>query len=239
LPVLLILVGSAFFVWFARNRPEDRGFPPLAPDVRGNVAGLKNETAWQRYGMVLRNAPFRWACLSIGCESMARYGLLSWVPLHFLGSNWKHNTAGLWITLALPMGMAAGALSAGLIGDKWFPEKRSRIVIAFLGTAALTTGLLSQVPISNQTIAIVLLAVSGFLVYGPQSTYWALCPELVGRERSGTATGLMDASAYGFAAVGQVIIGLVIDKTHSTASAFGVIAISCIVGAITIMPVKK
>jgi OPA family glycerol-3-phosphate transporter-like MFS transporter len=84
-----------------------------------------------------------------------------------------------------------------------------------------------------------LLAVTGFLVYGPQATYWALCPELVGRERSGTAAGLMDAGAYGFAALGQVMIGWAIDITHSTAAAFVVIGAACVLGAILIFPVKK
>jgi hypothetical protein len=49
----------------------------------------------------------------------------------------------------------------------------------------------------------------------------------------------MDASAYGFAAIGQVIIGRAIDLTHSTASAFVVIAVACLLGAIVIIPVKK
>jgi len=239
LPVLLILVGSAIFVLYGRNRPEDRGFPPLPPEAADDPVGARSETSWQCYGKVLRNGAFLWACLSIGCESIARYGLLSWVPVHFLGTNWKQNTAGLWITLALPVGMAAGALTAGLIADRWFPEKRSRVVLYYLAAAAVATALLSQLSTHNPIIVILLLAGSGFLVYGPQSTYWALCPELVGRERSGTATGLMDASAYGFAAVGQVVIGYVIDKTHSTASAFTVIAICCVLGAITIIPVKK
>lgn len=239
LPVLLILAGSAVFVLLGRNRPEDRGFPPLPAEAADDPVGALQETSWQRYAKVLRNGSFLWACLSIGCESIARYGLLNWVPVHFLGTNWKHNTAGLWITLALPVGMAAGALTAGLIADKWFAEHRSRIVLFFLGAAAVTTMLLSQAPAGNSFGAMVLLALSGFLVYGPQSTYWALCPELVGRERAGTATGLMDASAYGFAALGQVVIGYVIDQTHTTASAFVVIAICCVVGAVTILPVKK
>jgi len=239
LPVLLILVGSTAFVLFARNRPEDRGFPPLPLEPTDVPAGAQRESSWQRYAAVLRNGSFLWACLSIGCESIARYGLLNWVPVHFLGTNWKQNPTGLWITLTLPLGMAVGALTAGLIADKWFAEKRSQVVLGFLGAAAVTTALLSRVSTLNPYLIMALLAISGFMVYGPQSTYWALCPELVGRERAGTATGLMDASAYAFAAFGQVGIGYVIDKTHTTTSAFAVIAICCLVGALTIIPVKR
>jgi len=239
LPVLLLLVGGATFLIFARNRPEDEGYPPLPPEASDEPKAAAGESFWPRYGRVVRNRPFQLACLSIGCESVARYGLINWVPIHFLGSNWRQNTAGLWITLALPIGMAIGALTAGLVADRYFPEKRTRVVLFFLGLATVSSMLLAIVPTDSLLSGIVLLAVTGFLVYGPQSTYWALCPELVGRERAGTATGLMDAVAYGFAALGQVVIGRAIDVTQSTASAFWVIAASCLVGALVILPVKK
>jgi OPA family glycerol-3-phosphate transporter-like MFS transporter len=187
----------------------------------------------------LRNRPFQLACLSIGCESVARYGLINWVPVHFLGLHWHEHTAALWITMALPLGMAVGALTAGLIADRWFPERRSHVVLVFLGLAAIGALLLAHTSASHAAAGMALLAVTGFLVYGPQATYWALCPELVGRERAGTASGLMDASAYGFAALGQVAIGWVIDASHSTAAAFVVIAAACALGALVILPVRK
>lgn len=239
LPVTLLLIGGTVFFLFARNRPEDQGFAPLPPEPADAPPARGRESSLERYVHVLRNRPFRLACVSIGCESIARYGLLNWVPVHFLGANWRENTAGLWVTMALPLGMAAGALTAGLLADRWFPERRGRVVLFFLAGAALTSLALARVSNHNLAAGILLLAITGFLVYGPQASYWALCPELVGRERAGTATGLMDAGAYGFAALGQVAIGRAIDISHSTASAFVVIAAACVLGAITILPVKK
>jgi OPA family glycerol-3-phosphate transporter-like MFS transporter len=237
LPVLLILVGGTVYAACSRNRPEDDGFPPLPAET--HLAAAAAESSLQRYTHVLRNRHFQLACLSIGCESTARYGLINWVPVHFLGPHWKDNTAALWITLALPLGMAAGALSAGLIADRWFPDDRARVVIWFLAIAAAGAACLAMAPIANATLGMALLAVTGFLVYGPQASYWALCPELVGRERAGTATGLMDASAYGFAAIGQVLIGQAIDFTHATSAAFVVIAVACLLGAAVMIPVRR
>jgi OPA family glycerol-3-phosphate transporter-like MFS transporter len=239
LPVILLLVGGTVFLLYARNRPEDMGFPPLPPDPAEKPASNSRESSLQRYGKVIGNRPFQLACLSIGCESVARYGLLSWVPVHFLGTNWRENTGGLWVTMALPLGMAAGALTAGLAADRWFPERRARVVLYYLGAAAISSALLAAVPTSQTVAGMALLAVTGFLVYGPQASYWALCPNLVGRERAGTATGIMDAVAYGFAALGQIAIGRVIDVSKSTASAFVVIAFACLMGAAIILPVKK
>ena len=185
LPVLLMLVGGTVFGIFVRNSPEDDGFAPLPPephDIRSAA-----QSSRERYWQVLRNRPFQLACLSIGCESVARYGLIYWVPMHFLGAAWRENTGGLWITIALPFGMAAGALTAGLLADRWFPENRSRVVIYFLGLATVGALVLAALPVGQALLGMVFLAVTGFLVYGPQATYWALCPELVGRECASTA----------------------------------------------------
>ncbi len=236
LPVLLLLIGGAVYGLLARNKPEDAGFPPLPAECEEQRS---SETSTQRYLAVLRNKAFLLTCVSIGCESIARYGLINWVPVHFLGQHWKENTGGLWITLALPFGMAAGALSAGLIADRWFPENRARVVWIYLGLAAFGAFGLAVLPSPDRGLALFLLAVTGFLVYGPQATYWALCPELAGRERAGTASGLMDASAYGFAAIGQVIIGAAVDQTGSTAAAFWVILAACVIGALVMTGVKK
>lgn len=239
LPVLPLIAGGAAFGLFARNRPEDEGFSALPDDSSAETAPSLHESAASRYWHVIRNRSFQLACLSIGGESMARYGLINWVPVHYLGPHWRDNADGLWITLALPIGMALGALTAGLVADRWFPERRAKVVTYFLGAAAVGALLLAGAGGRHPFMAMMLLGVTGFLVYGPQATYWALCPELVGRERSATASGLMDACAYGFAALGQVAIGGAVDLTHSTASAFIVIAAACVAGAMVMIPVRK
>jgi OPA family glycerol-3-phosphate transporter-like MFS transporter len=236
LPVSTILLGTGFFLLLARDRPEDEGFEPLPPEHSEAPPAQAGETSFERYRRVLSNRGLQLTCLSIGFESMARYGLLSWVPLHFLGMG-KGGGADLWVTLGLPVGMALGSLSAGIITDRWFPTRRARVASALMGGAALATFLLSRMP-TNSPFAFALLAAAGFLVYAPQASYWSLGPVLVGRERSGTATGLMDASAYGFAALGQFAIGRTIDLTGSTFPVFLLIAGACLLGALVILPVR-
>lgn len=237
LPVTTILIGTAVFLWLGRNRPEDLDFPPLPPEESEEGTAAGNESSWERYRHVLHNRHFLLACLSIGFESIARYGLLSWVPLHFVGAA-KGSAADLWVTLGLPIGMAFGALSAGLLSDRWFPGARARMAAGLMAGAAIATFLLYLMP-RQSPWAFGLLGVAGFLVYAPQACYWSLGPVLVGRERSGTATGLMDSAAYGFAALGQVVIGWTIDSTGSTFPVFLVIAGACLAGAAIIVPVRK
>lgn len=237
IPVTTILIGTGIFLLLARNRPEDFGFPPLPAEPSEEAPASPGESSWDRYRHVVSNRSFLLACLSIGCESMARYGLLSWVPVHFVGAA-KGSAADLWVTLGLPAGMALGALSAGLVSDRWFPDHRARVAAWLMAGAAVATFLLYGMP-RQSPWAFALLGLAGFLVYAPQACYWSLGPVLVGRERSGTATGLMDSAAYAFAALGQMIIGWTIDASGSTFPVFLVIAGACLLGAAVILPLRK
>ncbi len=232
LPVLTMVVGTSLFLLWVRNKPTDVGLAELPPEESEMAGPEGEETPWERYRAVLRSGTFLLCCLSIGFESLVRYGLLSWVPVHFL------KTSNLWVTLGLPVGMALGAFNAGWITDKFFPERRAWVASALMAMAGVATYALSLMPVDSP-FAFALLAVAGFLVYAPQASYWALGPALVGRSRAGTATGLMDAVAYGFAALGQVAIGRTIDATGSTFPVFVLLAGACMAGALVILPVRR
>jgi OPA family glycerol-3-phosphate transporter-like MFS transporter len=163
--------------------------------------------------------------------------LLNWVPVHFLGSNWRANPGAGWITIGLPLGMAVGALSAGLVADRWCPERgphgrlpderRGR------GNASPSPGAghgFHGLPLARRkrllgvrTPGLLLGSLSG-----------------AGRPRAfRNGHRSQDAVAYAFAAGGQILIGRAIDITQSTTSAFFVIGAACIVGALVILPVRE
>ena len=83
----------------------------------------------------------------------------------------------------------------------------------------------------DSVLAIPLLFFTGFFAYGPQSAFWALCPDLLGRHRAGTGTGVMNTSAYIFAGLGEPLIGKTIDLTGDTSVVFAIVAVACAIGA--------
>jgi OPA family glycerol-3-phosphate transporter-like MFS transporter len=80
------------------------------------------------------------------------------------------------------------------------------------------------IPTSEVYLGMAVLFLCGFFVYGPQSSFWALCPDLVGHKRAGTATGVMNFCAYLFAGLGEPIIGHFMDAHHDTSLVFLVVA---------------
>ena len=141
------------------------------------------------------------AAVSLGFQNAARYGLIIWVPVHFLGSNWKSGDAGIdpiWITVALPVGMAVGALTNGWVSDRLFGSKRYLAIILYMVLGAITSLWMWTLP-THSSVAIGALFLCGFFVYGPASSFWALCPDLAGAKRAGTATGVMNFALIGAA----------------------------------------
>lgn len=238
LPVLLLLVGGVTYFVVVRDKPEDLGFPPLdegeshASETQRTdgepVTGA--ETSWQRYAVVLSNVRFLIASLAIGFQSMARYGLLIWVPVHFLGDDWK-NSDTKWMSLALPIGMAMGAITSGWLSDRVFHSNRSRVISLFLLLAACCSLGMYLLP-RDHWLAVPMLLLTGFFAYGPQSAFWALCPDLLGRQRAGTGTGVMNTFAYVFAGLGEPLIGWVIESNGQTSLVFGVVGTACLAGAL-------
>ncbi len=240
LPVLLLAVACVVFYTVARNKPEDRGFPPPEEDpdhVKPMYDGIE-ENSTRRYGEVLKNWRFLLASLSIGFESLARYGLIIWLPVHLMGPAYAEQPAGVWIGIALPVGMALGALSSGYISDNWFSSNRSRPIAILLTLAMIVLLLIYAVPSDMIFVGVILLFLAGFLVYGPQSCYWALCPDLLGRYRAATAIGVMNMWAYFVAAVTDPFIGWVVDN-FGTFPIFLLLAASCALGALVILPIRR
>ncbi|MBN2376277.1 MAG: MFS transporter [Sedimentisphaerales bacterium] len=254
LPVLLMLIGGIIYYVVVRNRPEDMGFesPHNSEDEKPSsdqtAAAITTETSLQRYMAALKNWRFIAACLGIGFQSASRYGLLLWVPVHFMGENWK-KSGSAWISIALPVGMALGAVTGGWISDKIFNSVRWKLITWFMTLGAITSMIMFFLPREHWG-GITILFLCGFFVYGSQSAFWALCPDLLGTQRAGTGVGIMDFFAYLFAGVASPVIGKLIETYQitdsvtgnvidNTALVFPVVASLCIVCAVAGIVIRR
>ena len=236
LPVLLLLLGGAVYYRVARDRPSELGFTGSNNLEDGPAQGQAPPSsqeeievnAWHRYRRVCSNWRFMTASLAIGFQSLARYGLLTWVPVHFLGKGWRGHSGRTWITLALPVGMALGAVSSGWLSDRVFGSNRSRVIFLFMIAASLACTTMYLLPF-HFFWSMALLALCGFFTYGPQSAFWALCPDLLGTRYAGTGTGVMNMHAYLLAGLGEPFIGWMIQRSgDDTGLVFPVVAGACL-----------
>jgi OPA family glycerol-3-phosphate transporter-like MFS transporter len=234
IPVALLFIGVIIFYFIARNKPSDKGYENLSSDT-----DALEHTHWKdRYKVVFYNRTFLIACLAIGFESMARYGFIFWVPIHYLGKDWKANPQYLWVTVLMPIGMAIGGVTFGQLSDTLFRGNRILSIRLGMVICSVIAILIYLLPVSSLLPGGILMFLAGFFVYGPQANFWPLSPDLLGEKYVGTGIGIMNMCAYVFAALGEPILGSVIDKTKQTGSVFIVITVLCILSAVVVSFVK-
>lgn len=235
LPVLFLLAALIVFYFVVRNKPSDMGFEDSIP-----ARAKENGISWrQRYQTVFGNRRFLLACLSMGFESMARYTLIFWVPVYFLGKEYKSHPEQMWVSLLLPAGMAIGAYSFGHISDKLFSGNKPYAISTGMFSCALVALLIYFFPGQHGVITGLLMFMAGFFAYGPQANFWPLSPELLGAEFTGTGVGIMNMSAYLFAALGEPVMGKIIDVTGNAAMVFIAVALLAFLSSVIILFVNS
>ena len=246
LPVILMLLGGLVVWLIARDRPSDAGFSDRHEDEKVVVTAAAQETAWQRYGIALKNGRLLLAGLAIGFQNTVRYGLLIWVPVYFLGEDFKADALGKWISIALPIGMALGAVTSGWISDRFCDSRRSGVIASFMILAAVAAMGMYLLPPGHR-LGVPVLFLAGFFAYGPQSAFWALAPDLLGRERAGTAVGVMNFFAYAMAGLGEPLIGWMIQHNpfaatpgvESVALVFPLVALFAVCSAVLALLIRR
>jgi OPA family glycerol-3-phosphate transporter-like MFS transporter len=240
LPVLLMLAGGVTFFLVAREHPAEAKIDPPASfteDVEQaeKPAADTDEKAGSlaRYKAVL-SIPKIWVTgIAIGFQNAARYGLLVWVPVYFAGLD------NLWVSVALPIGMAVGALVNGQLSDRIFGSRRDRPIMLFMVLGAVSALTMFAVQ-PGPGLGLIMMFLAGFFVYGPQSSFWALCPDLAGKAKAGTATGVVNFFAYLFAGAAEPIVGHIMDANSGNAALiFPIVAISCAASAVVASIIRR
>ncbi|WP_408269670.1 MFS transporter [Paraburkholderia agricolaris] len=240
---LSMLVGALVLLLFVSERPAARDSVTAEQSSTGATSVEPDEelTSAQRYALVIKDWRLYITGLALGFQNAARYALVVWVPVHFLGMDWKTSTTLIdpkWITVALPIGMALGSLSNSWISDVLFQRRRYVAIVWYMVLACATAILMMFVP-HGSVIAIALLFLCGFFVFGPASSFWALCPDIFGRRAAGTATGVLNTMSYLFAGIGEPAIGHIIDTTGHTSIIFPVVAGLCAASAVLSLLIKR
>lgn len=235
-PAVVLVV---YLVW-ARASPTQIGLSEYVEDdpVRARIEDEMRALVAQRgklypYKYVLSNKQFvAWVVIAF-VTGLARYGLVTWVPLYFVDRFQVSVTSGLLGSISLPVGMGIGTLVVPWLTDKWCPNNRLPAVIssAIVGAASIG-GFLLLDPTVGWQMALVqgLLFVAGFCVYAINGTAWAYATDIGGRVFSATSSGVLNFSAYMGAAAQSFVYGFLLDKI-GWSSVFVSLAVLCMLMA--------
>ena len=233
-PACVMLAVCIIYPFVTREKPSKIGIPEYVDpeaDREANdeelLALVQEKGKMYPFIHLLKQWRFDVWLLIIACSSIGRYGLLTWVPTYYVEEFNYDIEEGIIGSVVCPLGMAFGALIIPWLSDKTH-GKRLPWVVASAAAGALTV--FGFMGVGPGFVASALLFLAGFFIYGINSLVWAFATDVGGRAFGGTATGILDCSAYIGASVQAIFFGSVL-----TSSGNWTLVFTCIVGVMVVL----
>lgn len=199
---LLILIG---WVNRLKERAEDEGFEPV--EVVKKTNGFRDTI-----GSTLRNGKIWKVALGLFGLNIVRYGFLSWAPTYFFEVQKAPISTAAYKALLFPIAGSIGSLTAGWISDKVFRGRRVPMAVIMLILLGLASLYFPRIPQQNWILSLIVLAVIGFLTFGPHMIMATALPMDLGtKEMAASAAGFIDGWGYIGAALTGVVTGFFLD----------------------------
>merc|ERR1712238_515445 len=156
--------------------------------------------------------------VAFGFFKLTNYVLFFWLP-YFLGKHFDPVTANL-IAALYSVGMMPGGIIVGVVSDL-FGGRRAGVIGVFMCCLIVFLGIFSKYSEDlGATSLLVMLGIMGILVGGPNNIITsAVAADLAshssvrGNNKSlGTVTGLINGCGSVTAALGQILVGPIMDR---------------------------
>lgn len=199
-PSAVAAIGVLFIFLTLRDTPKSVGLPELE-NTRTELDEDDSPAAFRAF---IRKRVFRspivW-CLAITdlFVYIVRFAVLDWGPM-FLQQRENPLSPQLsgWTIGIFEVAGCIGMLCAGWMSDRFFKGKSHRVCAVEMFLVALCMLALHLLPKdSSPVLVLVLLALAGFFVYGPQAMLGVTAVKHATKKAASTAVGLIGLMSYG------------------------------------------
>ena len=214
IPACFALCGTVVILLGLRDRPQDVGLPEVEgthtgkEDTRGRKGAHKEFLSH----MVFRN---RWVwTLSIAnvFVYVLRVGVLDWGPKFLTEHRGMDIKSAAWSVAFFELLAIFGTIFAGWATDRLFKGKAHRMCVVSMVGAVVFFGIFALCPELPTFVSILILALGGFCIYGPQALIGIGAANQATKEASATANGLTGLLGYAGSSIAAFAIGIIADK---------------------------
>lgn len=199
IPAVIASLGVFFILVSLRDTPTSVGLPEL-PDTKTELDEDDSPEAFKAFirKKVFQN-PIVWILAMTDLfVYIVRFAVLDWGPT-FLQNRaipLSPQLAG-WTIAIFEIAGCAGMMCAGWVSDRFFGGKAQRVCAIEMGIVALCLVALHLLPAdASSVLVLVLLAVAGFFLYGPQALLGVVAANQVTKKAASSAVGLIGLMSY-------------------------------------------
>lgn len=214
-PGLLGISAAVFLYLFMYDRPQVYGLPPVS--VYAGEQTLEEYQARDKpvfkaqLNVILRPAVWILGLASAACY-VARYAIESWGVVFLTeAKDYSLTQASAIISISQFAGIA-GAVTCGLISDRFFAHKRSAPCLLFSIFFVASTAMFVYVPKGFPWVDFLSMAVFGYTVYALVTYLGGLMAvDICSRKATGAAMGFIGLFSYAGASLQEALGGYLID----------------------------
>lgn len=198
-PAMIAFVGIFFIILSLRDTPKSVGLPEL-PKVNGELDDnqQKDPKAFRHFLIkkVFLN-PVIWVLAVTDLfVYIVRFAILDWGPSMLSGMGLSKELTG-WTVAVFEIAGCAGMLCAGYISDKFFKSRSQRVCAVEMALVAVClVGLHFLQDAEMPIMFLILLALAGFLIYGPQALLGVTAANIATKRAASSAVGLIGLMSY-------------------------------------------
>lgn len=240
-PSIISIILALIVVFLGEDTPESIGLPSINEYHHEETVETKVDYYHLPLLTIIKESilkrPYIWLlAIANATVYITRYGIENWIPIYL------HTMKGFSLAQArscfsiYEFAAIPGTILIGIISDKLFKGKRSKIgaILMFL-LGLVFAGYWFT---TDHSLIYIEVGIMGILVYGPQMLITALAIDLVPRFAVGSTDGFVGLFGYIFGEViASYVIGALVDKTGWIASFWtiiiaAVISLGCFIALI-------
>ena len=199
LPAAIAAAGVVFVIITLRDTPKSVGLPEL----ENTKTELDDNDSPEAFRAFLRKKVFRNPIIWVLAVTdlfvyVVRFAVLDWGPtfLQDRANPLSPELAG-WTLAIFEIAGCAGMLCAGWVSDKFFDGKSHRMCVVEMFLVAICMAILQFIPTdTNSVVVLILLALSGFFIYGPQALLGVVATKQATKKAASSAVGLIGFMSY-------------------------------------------
>ena len=198
-PACISLVGVLFIIITLRDTPKSVGLPEL-PKVEGEISDdeIKDKKEWRKFLMkkVFLN-PIVWVlALTDLFVYVVRFAILDWGPSMLQEMGLSQALSG-WTVAIFEVAGCLGMIFAGVVSDKLFKSRSQRVCAIEMVLVAICLVALHFIQdLHSPVLFLVVLALAGFFLYGPQALLGVVASNEVSKKAASSAVGIIGFMSY-------------------------------------------
>ena len=214
IPGIVAIGGAAISLLALKDTPQSVGLPELEGTHTGKeeTGGKKGAHKAFLSHMVFRNKWVWMLAIANVFVYVLRMGVLDWGPKFLTEDRGMNINGAAWSVAVFELTAIVGTIFAGWASDHIFKGKSHRMCLFSMIGACLFLAIFALVPGLPTVVSTLVLAMSGFCIYGPQALIGIGSANQATKEASATANGLAGICGYVGSALSALGVGLIADN---------------------------